>query len=229
MEIKSTSAVILARGGSKGLINKNLRRVGSFSLLARSILACQKAGVDSVFVSSDSQDILEEARSFGAHPHTRSHFNSRDESSSEDAIVEFLEYLSLIGSSPELIVFVQPTSPFLFSSDIKACVRNTKPGESTFTAYSTGKFVWQKNSNAWEPLGHEKHKRLRRQEGFERVIENGACYCFSMSDFLSNKSRFAEKATPILVPEFRSIEIDSLEELLEAQRLSLTFKCDWES
>lgn len=229
METKSTCAVILARGGSKGLINKNLQRVGNFSLLARSVLACQEAGVDSVFASSDSKDILEEARSFGAHLHTRSQFNSQDESSSEDAIAEFLEYLSLIGSSPELIVFVQPTSPFLFSSDIRTCVRNTNPGESTFTAYSTGKFVWQKNSNVWEPLGHEKHKRPRRQEASERVIENGACYCFSMSDFLSTKSRFAEKAKPILVPEFRSIEIDSLEELLQAQRLSLTLKCDWES
>lgn len=229
MEAKTTCAVILARGGSKGLVDKNLRRVGNFSLLARSILACTRAGIKNVFVSSDAKDIQEEARCFGAHAHSRSAFNSRDESSSEDAIVEFLEYLSLIDLSPEFIVFVQPTSPFLFSSDIINCINNTMHGTSTFTAYLTGKFLWQKIDNVWEPLGHHKNKRLRRQEGFKRVIENGACYCFSKNDFLSIKSRFAEKVTPILVPEFRSIEIDTLEDLLVAQRLSLNIKCDWES
>lgn len=229
METKTTCAVILARGGSKGLIDKNLRRVGNFSLLARSILACKKAGVENVFVSSDSKDIQEEARRFGARSHARSAINSRDESSSEDAIVEFLEYLSLMGLNPEFIIFVQPTSPFLFSADIRNCLKNTMLGTSTFTAYSTSKFFWQKTDNAWEPLGHHKHKRLRRQEGFERVVENGACYCFSKSDFLSIKSRFAAKVTPILAPEFRSIEIDTPEDLLEAQSLSLTLKCDWES
>lgn len=229
METKSTCAVILARGGSKGLIDKNLRRVGDFSLLARSVLACKNAGVKSVFVSSDSKDIQEEAKRFGARSHDRSAFNSRDESSSEDAIVEFLEYLPLIDSNPEFIVFIQPTSPFLFSSDIRNCIKNTVLGESTFTAYSTGKFVWQKTDNVWEPLGHDKYKRLRRQDRSEIVVENGACYCFSLNDFLLSKSRFAEKTTPILVPEFRSIEVDTLEELLEAQRLSLTLKCDWES
>lgn len=221
-------AVILARGGSKGIVGKNLRLVGGVSLVGRSILACRGAGLKNIVVSSDSLEILAESALYGVTNHIRSKINSSDTSSSEEALLEVINYLESLGINLSFIVFIQPTSPFLYSSDITRCIDKAMPGLSSFTAYELGQFVWESLHDTWRPLGHTKELRLRRQETNKRVVENGACYVIDRNDFISNRSRFATKVNPIIVPQKRSLEIDTLEELQYAQELSSRMKCDWE-
>jgi N-acylneuraminate cytidylyltransferase len=222
-------AVIPARGGSKGIPKKNLQLVGGLSLVARAILACRGAGIKQIIVTSDSLEILNEANRYGALGHLRSEVNSSDISSSEAAISEVIDSISVGNQNPELIVFVQPTSPFLFSSDIKRCVLDTTVGHSTFTAYEMTAFVWENHADHWEPLGHSKLLRQRRQESKKRVVENGGCYVFCVLDFLITKSRFSNSVKPIIVPKYRSMEVDTFDDLVEAQEISCRIRCDWEA
>ena len=60
-------AIIIARGGSKGIPNKNIMNFCGKPLIAWTIDACLKGGVTSVWVSSDSDEILEISKTFGAN------------------------------------------------------------------------------------------------------------------------------------------------------------------
>lgn len=62
-----TIAIIPARGGSKGVPRKNIKKVGGFPLVARAIRTCQASGaIDQVYVSTDSDEIAAVAREYGA-------------------------------------------------------------------------------------------------------------------------------------------------------------------
>ena len=84
----STVAIIPARGGSKGITDKNLQPVGGIPLIARAIhSALASKSIDEVYVSTDSDRIAEAARSAGAGVITRPDDISGDTASSESAIL----------------------------------------------------------------------------------------------------------------------------------------------
>lgn len=62
-----TLAIIPARGGSKGVLRKNLQQVGGMSLVARAVRSCRSARrIDEVFVTTDDEAIAAAARQAGA-------------------------------------------------------------------------------------------------------------------------------------------------------------------
>ena len=112
-------AIIPARGGSKGVPGKNLRRVGGRSLVARAVDACLAARlVDAVYVSTDDADIAKSAEAAGAEVIMRPAQLSGDTASSEAALLHALDQLIMVDDEPEVLVFVQCTSPFIASDDL---------------------------------------------------------------------------------------------------------------
>lgn len=84
LRAQNVACVILARGGSKGVPHKNLRKVGGVSLVARSVRAARGAqDVGAVYVSTDDAAIAQEARSHGATVIERPAELSGDTASSE--------------------------------------------------------------------------------------------------------------------------------------------------
>ena len=60
-------AFIFARGGSKGIKNKNLKKINNLSLVARTVKQANNIKeIDRVFVSSDNKKILKEGNAHGA-------------------------------------------------------------------------------------------------------------------------------------------------------------------
>ena len=109
-------SVILARGGSKGIPNKNIKNLNGKPLIQYAIDASKLSMVgEETYVSSDSDTILEIAISLGAKTIKRPGNISGDLDKSELALIDFANRVD-----SDVIVFIQPTSPMIKSEDIDA-------------------------------------------------------------------------------------------------------------
>ena len=106
-------AIIPARSGSKGVPNKNIRKLKGHSLLDWSISACKKSKlIDEIFVSTDSKEYQKIAIELGAHaPFLRPKEISTDTSTDYEMLVHFLDWLESNKVYPDLIVHIRPTTP----------------------------------------------------------------------------------------------------------------------
>lgn len=90
---KQVVAVILARGGSKGIPHKNIINFCGKPLIAWTIEHCHHAGIKEVYVSSDSEEILNVAQSYGALSIKRPEVISGDSATSESGWLHALEVI----------------------------------------------------------------------------------------------------------------------------------------
>lgn len=215
-----TLAIIPARGGSKGIPGKNLKRVGTDSLISRSIRCAQKAGIHEVIVSTDNPEIALEAKSCGAKVSIRPPEISGDLASSEDAIQHVIRELPVNQDLDHLkIAFLQATSPFTHSDDLNSALSMVGETQSVFAAFPFHNFLWTLSDSHWNPIGHEAGVRIMRQELPPIVMETGNFYCFNAQSFLSSKSRFCGNPIPFEVRNFSTIQIDTEEDLLFARKM----------
>ena len=108
-------ALIQARGGSKGVPKKNIRNLGGFPLIAYSIAACKlAAAIERTIVSTDSQEIADISKLFGAEvPFLRPTEFAKDTSTDKEVVEHALGwYEQHEGYAPEHWVQIRPTTPF---------------------------------------------------------------------------------------------------------------------
>ena len=185
----SCIAIIPARGGSKGIQDKNLQPVHGVPLVARAVRAAiSSVTVDTVYVSTDTERIASVAARSGAEVIKRPAEISGDEASSEAALLHALEQ----APDAEIVVFIQATSPFIDPMDIDSAVRMVRDGQfdSVFAGLEDHGFRWEQRGEAFEPLGHDAASRPRRQDLPHRVIETGAFYVFRAKGLRDSGSRF---------------------------------------
>jgi N-acylneuraminate cytidylyltransferase len=209
---------IPARGGSKGIPNKNLARIGNRSLLEIGIEKLKLSGCDQVYVSTDSKEIMSKASECGASVIVRPKIISGDDATTESAIQHFLSTKRVCNN--DLVVLHQLTSPFLRVSSVKACIETLlfEPNwNSCFTALDRHAFTWELQvGKGWNPINHSRNVRIRRQDLPERVIESGGAYVFRVEEFRSQFTRYAEPSTIVKIGFLENFEIDSPSELSEA-------------
>lgn len=113
-------AIIPARSGSKGVIDKNIKLLGGKPLLAYTIEAAVKSGVfDRVMVSTDAEKYAAVASEYGAEvPFLRSAENSSDTASTWDSVKEVLNGYAQSGEKFDSVCVLQPTSPLRSDQDI---------------------------------------------------------------------------------------------------------------
>jgi YrbI family 3-deoxy-D-manno-octulosonate 8-phosphate phosphatase len=216
------AALIPARGGSKGIPLKNLRKIAGVRLLVRSIQAAQACElISDVFVSTDCPELSHVATRAGAKVILRPEAISTDQASSESAIHHALLEIQKIGDLHDCIAFLQCTSPFTTSDEIRDVLTPIISGkaDSAFLAKRAHGFLWQESEGgSYHGVNHNHLlTRVRRQDLAPEFIETGAIYGFRANDFLNLKNRFIGKIVAI---EGRSIhaDIDTFEDLMEAQR-----------
>lgn len=222
-----TLALIPARGGSKGVPQKNLRSVAGRPLLDWTIAAAVASKrVSRVVVSTDDPDIAQVAADCGAEvPFLRPASLATDEATTMGVVHHALEQLE---PSPELVVLLQPTSPLRTAADIDAaielCIRNggvscvavTEAAKSPYWMYRMSHDA--RLQPVLEPPGGT---ASRRQDLPPVFVVNGALYV-ARADWVAGVDSFvAPDTVGYVMPTERSLDIDTeldfvfLEALLE--------------
>lgn len=207
-------AIIPARGGSKGVTGKNVRTVAGRSLIARAVDAARGANeIDRVVVSTDDAAIAAAAREAGAEVIDRPAAIAGDTASSESALLHALEMLT---PAPDVLVFLQATSPFIDSADLDAAVRRVRDGNEdvVFSAVETYAFLWRETPDGAEGVNHDSSVRPRRQDREAHYQETGAFYVMRAAGFRETGHRFFGRVGIAEVDSARAIEIDNERELL---------------
>ena len=217
-------AIIPARGGSKGIVNKNVKLLNGKPLIAYSIEAAKNSGViDRIFVSTDDGEIAKISGEYGAEvvpqegvegeENPRIKYNLSTESYLRSGVNEIKKK----GVNPTDIIFIQCTSPLTIAEDIREAYEKYK-SESYDSLFSTtscvggfkcGGFTWDSEGNS---LNYDYRDRKRRQELPETFLENGAFYIFSLKGLEKHQNRLYGKIGQYFMPSIRSFEIDESED-----------------
>ncbi len=204
--------VIPARGGSKGIPRKNLQTVGGIPLVGRAVLAALGAGsVSAVYVSTDDAEIAAVAEQYGAQVIWRPTELASDTASSESALLHALEVLNQQGVYPDVLVFIQCTSPFVESKDIDAIIEklDKEQADCAFTVTRFHGFLWKPDAQVGATgINHDRAVRLRRQDREPEYLETGAVYAMRVPGFVQARHRFFGRVALYEIPAERALEID---------------------
>jgi len=210
---------ICARGGSKGVKNKNIRDLHGMPLIAYSILQAKECGIfDCIAVSSDSEDILSAAGKWGAN-----HLIKRPDELATDQAAKlpvikhcFIEAERIAGHSFDVIVDLDATSPLRNPKDICQCVQllEQRGASNVITGAPARRSPY---FNLVE-LDAQNVARLskaldtpvvRRQDAPKCYDMNASIYVWRREILLNSSSIFNDKTLLHVMPEERSIDIDS--------------------
>jgi CMP-N,N'-diacetyllegionaminic acid synthase len=214
----NVAAVIPARGGSKGISGKNIIEFCGKPLLAWSIeQAAAAQGVASVWVSSDSDEILEVAGRYGARPVKRPEAISGDTATSESAWLHALDTIEAHGERLDIMLAMQATSPLRESSDIERALQDfQRQGcDSLFScAELEDFFIWEKDGQGnYLSLNYDYLNRKRRQDVGRQYVENGSFYLFKPDILRKFNNRLGGKIGISMMQFWKTFEIDSMDDL----------------
>ena len=210
---KKIISVILARGGSKGVPQKNIINLGGKPLINWTINSSLKSNVNETWGSTDNSEIAEIAKKAKANVLPRPSNLATDISSSEDALLHFAKNIDF-----DILVFIQPTSPLLNSSDINKGILMMNNYDSVFSVYEEHWFPrWGKKNilgtDVSIPINWDMNSRPRRQDMEENYVENGAFYITTKKHLLKSKLRYSGNIGMVEMPLERSFQIDTFDDL----------------
>ncbi len=210
---KKILAVIIARGGSKGVPKKNIRMAGGKPLIAWMINAAKKSKyIDRLILSSDDKEIISVARDLGCDvPFVRPPEFAKDESPVSDVIIHTIKEIQ----GYDYVMMLQPTSPLIVSEDIDGCVgfcinSNTEAVVSVTEPQKNPYWTFtKKEDNKLVPVFGQKYFNMQRQELPTVYTPTGAIYMAQSKWFIKNKSFYSELTKGYFIPKERSLDIDS--------------------
>lgn len=192
-----TLAIIPARGGSKGIPRKNIHLLAGEPLLVYSIRHAQQTpSISRIVVSTDDSEIATVAEQYGAEVIWRPAEFSSDEATSESALLHALDYLQESeGYEPELVVFLQATSPLRQPDDLQNAIHafHAQQADSLLSVNDFHVFLWRTRNGTPESLTYDYHNRPRRQDKPRDFIENGSFYLFKPWVIRENGNRLGGK------------------------------------
>jgi len=209
--------IIPARGGSKGLPGKNIRPLLGKPMLAYSIEHAKVVSGDHrITVSTDSDEIARVAQVYGAEVVPRPAQISGDTASSESALVHTLDFLhERDGYDPELIVFLQATSPVRRADDVARAVAQLRAddNDSLLSVSPMHGFLWRREAGAVRSFSYDHRSRQRRQDAPEDFVENGSIYVFKPWVLREYNNRLGGKISLYEMPAWCAPQVDDVDDL----------------
>jgi len=209
-------AIIPARGGSKGIPGKNTLLVAGKPLLAWSIEhALRSAKIHSVWVTSDSPEILDIANTYGARTILRPADISGDKATSEEAWIHALNEIKL-SIEVDLVVCIQPTSPVRGRNDLDEAIakyRKEKFDSLLSVTQIEDYFEWRMGKSGAESINYDYSNRKRRQDIEVKYLENGSFYIVSPEALVKNKNRLGGYVGFYEQEKYKMFQIDNIEDV----------------
>jgi len=231
-------AIIPARGGSKGLPGKNVRLLAGHPLIAYSIAAgLQSKLVDRVICSTDSEEIAEVSRQYGAEvPFMRPPELSQDLSPDIDFFNHAITELGATGYRPDIIVQLRPTDPIrrhgLVDDGAQLLIDNPEAHSVRTIAepgYSPYKMWTVNESGTLDPLltvpGIAEPFNLPRQDLPEVWWHIGVLDVIRTDLITQTNSLSGTVILPLMVERAASADIDTLDDFERAGKLLESLDC----
>lgn len=226
---KTFLAIIPARGGSKGLPGKNIKKLCCKPLIAWSIEAGLRSKyLDEVMVTTDYQNIAEVSKQYGANvPFLRPDELASDTATSFDAIKHTIDYYkNELNKEFDYIVLLEPTSPLRETSDIDKAIKGLVDSDADSivgicrTEDQNPAFLVLKNEqNFISGYENQDMKVLRRQDIKDVYFFEGTIYISKTDTLLGKKTFYHENTMGYEVPKYKSLEIDDLDDFVMAEAI----------
>jgi len=216
-------AIIPARGGSKGVPQKNIRLLASKPLVAYSIEHALRARqVSRTIVSTDDDEIAKVARQYSAEVVMRPPELATDTASSEPVLLHVLSFLEQVEEyTPSLVVFLQPTSPLRQPDDIDNAINtlNAAGADSLFSCCRSHNFYWRLEDGQPVSLNYDYRNRPRRQDFTPEYIENGSIYVMKTEILKRYRNRLGGRIAFYEMSPLNSFQIDTEDDFLLVEQL----------
>jgi CMP-N,N'-diacetyllegionaminic acid synthase len=219
--------VVPARSGSKGLPGKNILEINGKPLIAWSIEAgLASKFVDEIILSTDSLEIAEIGKKFGAKiPFLRPSELAQDKTSTSDVLLHLISELEKQGQYYTHLLLLEPTSPLRTAEDIDTAfellIKNTEAesivGVSVVESQHPSFCVSVDNEGFIHSASN--YKVLRRQEIDELYFYEGSVYITRIDSYKLHKSFYHNKALALKMPKWKSYEIDDLTDYIIVESL----------
>lgn len=226
IEKKRVIAVIPARGGSKGIKDKNIRSLGGLPLIAHVIKAALGSRyLDRVVVTTDSAQIATVAKQQGADvPFLRPAALAQDTSKTVDAVAHTLDTLQMKGNNYDIVVLLQPTQPFTQTEHIDKALE-AFIGDKSFSGM-VGVCEVKEHPILMRTLENGRLNNLlkmsstvRRQDMPAVYKVNGCIYINARDDYHQSALSLNDNPIPFIMDRRFCIDIDEESDLNFAQYL----------
>jgi len=217
---KKVIAIIPARGGSKGLPRKNIREMCGKPLIAWSIKKAKKSRyLDTILVTTDSQEIADISRRFGAYvPFIRPAEYATDKASTYDVIRHALAYLKDSERKDfDFVVLLEPTSPLREDDDIDRMLELLVSRVTDFDSIvSIGEvtehpsIMKRLDGDCIEPFCPELAQTTRRQDNAPAYFPFGVAYIAKTDALLEENTFYTRRCTYFPIKRYQNYEIDDI-------------------
>lgn len=209
-------AVITARGGSKRIPRKNIKKFCGKPIIEYSIEAALKSDLfDEVMVSTDDDEIANISLNAGASvPFMRSKNTSNDYATTKDVLMEVLSQYKKIGKEYDYIVCLYPTNPFITSKKLKEAL-DILIEEQCEEVLPVVKFSFPPqrayviDENKSLKYKWDKYKDSRSQDLQPFYHDAGQFYCYNVKQYLHDNGNICGKVCPIILSEYEVQDIDN--------------------
>lgn len=221
---KRVLAVIPARGGSKGIPHKNIKKLCGKPLIAHTIEAAKSSAyIDSIYVSTDSARILHVAQHFGVrNTDLRPRRLAQDNSKTIDAM------LHSIAKNPgfDILILLQPTSPCRDANDIDRALElfmrsGMRSLVSVHPIEENPILIRFMNSDNELTKAMDVPSTVRRQDMPKPLRVNGAIY-INRIDQIDSSTSFNDNEIGFEMEPEHSVDIDTIEDFKLASRILKT-------
>jgi len=232
---KRIIAIIPARSGSKGLPGKNIMPICGKPLVAWSIeQAKQSRYLDTVLVSTDSENIANIAHSYGAEtPFLRPIQLATDTATSVETAIHALDFCRVNqGKTFDYLVLLEPTSPLREPQDIDNMLEKLLNNSSEYDALVSIGAVHEHPSimkkiigNSMQPFCEGLGSTGRRQDNAPAYFPYGVAYIVSVPVLYELKTFYPPRTTHYEIKRYQCYEIDDIYDFLSVEAL---MRHEWE-